>query len=222
MSNADVIIIPGTKNTIGDLRYLKTSGIAQAILSRVGGNSGVILIGVCGGFQMLGKIIKDPHGVESSQKEIKGLGLFNMKTTLTKHKKTYQVEAIDTLWGKNISGYEIHHGRTLKSNNLDPRFKITKCSGASARYYDGAISACRRIWGTYIHGLFDSRDFRQNFLKEIMKAKGIKYSRFKSASFKPDDEFNRLARTLRENIDTSYLYKIINLRKEGQRCKKRT
>ena len=210
LNSADVIIIPGTKNTIGDLRYLKTSGIAKAILSKIENNSEVILIGICGGFQMLGETIKDPHGIESSQKEIKGLGLFNMKTTLTKHKKTYQVKAIDTLWGKNISGYEIHHGRTLKSKNLNARFKITKRQGASLEAYDGAISKNRRIWGTYIHGLFDSRDFRQTFLKEIMKIKGIKHSRFKSASFRPDDEFDRIARTLRENIDMDYLGKIIN------------
>ncbi len=210
LENVDVIIIPGTKNTIGDLRYLKTSGIAKTILSKVSNNSKIILIGICGGFQMLGEVIKDPYSIESSQKEITGLGLFNIKTTLTKHKKTYQVRAIDTLWGKNISGYEIHHGKTLKSDNLEPRFKITKRQDASGKFYDGAISRDRRIWGTYIHGLFDSNDFREDFLKKIMKVKGVKYPGFKSASFRPDDEFNRIARALRENIDMNYLDKIIN------------
>ena len=220
LNNADVIIIPGTKNTIGDLRWLRKSGLAKAILSRVGGNSRVTLIGICGGFQMLGKIIKDPYGIESTQKEIKGLGLLDMRTTLSQHKKTCQVKAVDTLWGKNISGYEIHHGRTMKSPNLEAAFEITARNGVAARCYDGAISKDRRIRGTYIHGLFDGRDFRRSFLKEILNAKGIECPRFRPAPFRHDDEFNRLARTLRENIDTAYLYNIVNIEKEGQRCKK--
>lgn len=209
LNGADVVIIPGTKNTIGDFLWLKRSGLAERILSVTRSPLPAALIGICGGYQMLGRKIYDAGKIESGFGEIDGLGLLPVITRFNKKKTLSQVkaEALDSR--REVYGYEIHHGRTLRLNGAVPAFKITERQGKRAEDIDGASSKDGRIWGTYIHGVFDADNFRRGFLNRIRQLKGWPPLIQKTA-FNLDEEFNKLAGLVRENIDLKFLYRILN------------
>ncbi|KPJ58103.1 MAG: cobalamin biosynthesis protein CobQ [Deltaproteobacteria bacterium DG_8] len=217
IGNPDVLIIPGSKNTIEDLHYLKTRGYVQEI-NRLKRN-GSTIVGICGGFQMLGKTIKDYHGVESSQKSIEGLGLLDIETQFEKKKATYQIEAEEiNLTGKGKSrdllrGYEIHMGKT-KLHTEKILFKIKKRSGKKCLVYDGAISRDRKVWGTYIHGIFDNDRFRRRFLNSINKRRKLPLPEvrrsFEYDSFK-EEQYDKLADLIRKNLDMNLIYSMVNI-----------
>jgi len=217
IGNSDILIIPGSKNTIEDLCYLKSKGYVKEInrLRR----DGSIIVGICGGFQMLGKIIRDYHGVESSRKSIEGLGLLDIETEFEKKKVTYQVEAEEINHPSKgdhheiLRGYEIHMGRT-KLHHEKSLFRIKKRSGKNCLVYDGAISRDGRVWGTYIHGIFDNDQFRRRFLNDINKKRrltfpdqnrGFEYDTFK------EEQYNRLADLVRENMDMNLIYSLLDV-----------
>lgn len=154
------LILPGTKNTLSDMRFLWESGWAKRLLHEV--KRGKRLIGICGGFQMLGQWIRDPDGLEGRQKEIRGLGLFPMETTLQRHKITRQIEAEDLIFGTGrLKAYEIHMGRTRFFRKVQPAFRI------QGGRLDGAVSLEKRVFGGYLHGLFDNPSFRQAFSRNL-------------------------------------------------------
>ena len=215
---SDLIIIPGTKNTIGDLAYLRKFHYDKAILKHR--RRGGYVIGICGGYQMLGHLISDPFKVETNRKSIEGLGLLNVETTLEKEKVTSQVEA--RLFRKNllpwktgnIFGYEIHMGRTDRKNNTSPFFMIVKKEGRNVRIEDGTISKDKKVWGTYIHGIFDNDEFRRGFINYLRKRKGLSplsksdilyYHQMKK------EGFDHLERGLRGNLNINFIYQILNL-----------
>ena len=217
IGNPDVLIIPGTKNTIEDLHYLKTRGYVQEI-NRLKRN-GSTIVGICGGFQMLGKTIKDHYGVESSHKSIEGLGLLDIETQFEKKKATYQIEAEEinaTGDGKSrdlLRGYEIHMGRT-NLHTEKSLFRIKKRSGEKCLVYDGAISRDRRVWGTYIHGIFDNDRFRRRFLNSINKRRrphlpearrNFEYDTFK------EEQYDKLADLIRKNLDMNLIYSMVGI-----------
>lgn len=216
LNKADVIIIPGTKNTIEDLAWLKRSGLAKQILSAIryppplaGQALSATLIGICGGYQILGKKISDKYHLESSSKEIEGLGILPICTHFGKDKVLAQVKARDMTSGIEISGYEIHHGISKYERSCDPFFEILERNGRVTRCPDGFRSKDGRVFGTYIHGLFDTDTFRRTFLNRIRRRKGWQPLSEKTC-FDPDREFDKLARLLRENIDMKSLYGILN------------
>jgi len=208
LNRPDIIIIPGTKNTVNDLRYIKESGFAKKISSVMRKDALPVLMGICGGFQMLGKRIRDPHRTESSQKETNGLGLLEMETVFSKVKVLSQVKAEEVSSGLDVSGYEIHHGRSWNNGKHSPAFNIIKRKGRAVRDTDGIIAMNGRLFGTYIHGIFDANAFRRNFLNRIRLRKGWG-PLLDKASFDPDHELDKLASFVRKNIDMKYLYKII-------------
>ncbi|MDD5561310.1 MAG: cobyric acid synthase [Candidatus Omnitrophica bacterium] len=208
LNKPDVIIIPGTKNTISDLRYLMKSGFIKMILSIIKSDKAVILAGICGGYQMLGRRISDKHGMETRRRQMPGLNLLPVETSLKLDKTLAQVEAKELISGLKLSGYEIHHGLTRITGKCDPLFEVFECNGKEIRYTEGAISKDRRILGTYIHGIFDAGAFRRNFLNRIRMKKGWPALAVKE-NFNPDKEFDKLAQLVRENIDMSLLHKII-------------
>ena len=214
LNSPDLIIIPGTKNTVSDLKYLKTSGLAGKILSRVSSNSSTFLLGICGGYQMLGKKIFDKYHLESSIKEIEGLGLLPIRTHLARDKVLNQVKAREMSSGIEISGYEIHHGLSDCKRDLKPFFEILERNGKEAGYFDGLKKEDNRVLGTYIHGLFDTDTFRREFLNTIRQSKGWQPLSQK-IHFDPDKEFDKLAKLLRENIDMKLLYEIIKIQFHG-------
>jgi adenosylcobyric acid synthase len=215
----DLIIIPGSKNTLGDLAYLRQSKYDKTILKHH--QRGGFVIGICGGYQMLGRLISDPFKIETKRKSIVGLGLLNVETAIEKEKVTSQVEARvspkDLLQGKSgkIFGYEIHMGRTERSNNISPAFTIVKKKDRNVRIEDGAISKDGKVWGTYIHGIFDNDEFRRGFINRLRKRKGLSpLSRGDTLHYHQvkAEGFNNLERGLRENLDMDFIYRILKLK----------
>ncbi|MHC1636381.1 MAG: cobyric acid synthase [Candidatus Methanospirareceae archaeon] len=214
----DVIIIPGSKNTIGDLLYLKRSGYATKIIERAR-NGKSIIFGICGGYQMLCKTIIDPVGVESPIKETEGLCLLPAVTVFEpeKVKITNQVEAeVDLPFYKGkVEGYEIHMGRTYFSNeNIKNAFTIVKRSGRGTRDSGGGANLEGNVIGTYIHGIFDNNAFRRAFLDYVRKKKGIttlsgKHKHRENTGIDWDAECNKLAKVVRNSIDMEKIYEIM-------------
>ncbi len=208
--DCDVVIIPGSKNTISDFRFLKDSGYVEQ-LARLK-EKGKEIVGICGGFQMLGRKILDPLGIESNSGESEALGFLNVVTTLQERKATFQVKAVELTLGMELAGYEIHHGKTEFLDSLAPIFEIVEQGGREVKISDGAKNPEGNVWGTYLHGIFDNNQFRRAFLNQIRRDKGLAPLDSKDEGFNQDKEFDNLAQLLRENIDMDYLYRI--LRKE--------
>jgi len=212
----DVLIIPGSKNTIEDLNFLKRSGYVED-LQRLK-EKGSTIVGICGGFQMLGRIIKDPGAVESTFGSIAGLGFLDIETMFSKKKATFQVEAEEIIRNgeeqlpETIRGYEIHMGRT-KLMSGKPLFKITKKSGKRCSHFDGAVSHDGKVWGTYMHGIFENDGFRRRFIgkssRGAMPSPEGK-SAFAYATYK-ESQFDALADLITESLDMNYIRKLVDL-----------
>jgi len=159
----DAIILPGTKSTLADLAWLHESGLAIRIMQLAEGDTAIV--GICGGYQMLGQRVFDPHHVESSELEGKGLGLLPLETVFLTAKATRQTQAriihqdgwLADLAEQTVTGYEIHMGQTLSDT---PWL-------ASTQRRDGAISPDGRIWGCYLHGLFANQNIRHAWLETL-------------------------------------------------------
>lgn len=159
---ADVLILPGSKNTISDLLWLKQNGWQARIDNHIA--AGKPLLGICGGFQMLGHEVRDPHRTESEIEATPGLGILNVETTLAREKTTRQ--AIASLYDASVlanemnpkfSGYEIHLGETSLGEDVRPLFRLERV-GDDEVHCDGAIGCEGQVLGTYLHGIFDSAD----------------------------------------------------------------
>lgn len=209
LNNPDVIIIPGTKNSSADLAYLRKSGLAGKLLSIIRNKPETMLIGICGGFQMLGEKIYDSTQVESKEKNFSGLGVLKMVTDFKKEKILSQVKAREINSRLEVYGYEIHHGRARYLKDYSPVFKIIERQDRKTEDFDGAVNKNGSIWGTYIHGIFDADTFRRHFLNNIRLRKGLPLLTEKAA-FSPDKEIDKLAKLVRENIDIKLLYRILN------------
>jgi adenosylcobyric acid synthase len=207
LAKPDVIIIPGTKNTVFDLNYIKKSGMAGKIRQAFEKDPFLNLIGLCGGYQMLGERIYDRETTESAEKQASGLGFLPVVTSFEKEKILSQVKAEEITSGLRVSGYEIHHGRTRILNGCPPVFRITERQERKTEDFDGASFEEGRIWGTYMHGVFDEDDFRRSFLNKIRFKKN--WQPLASTVFNLDKEFDKLADLVRENIDMDSLYKIM-------------
>jgi adenosylcobyric acid synthase len=157
-SDADLILLPGTKSTIGDLDFLRAQGWDIDILSAA--RQGCHVLGLCGGYQMLGRNVHDPEGVEGNPGSVEGLGLLDIETTLTGDKTLETVTARHIPSGETFTGYEIHLGR---SEGPDCARPFAEISGRG----DGAISASGLIEGTYLHGIFSSDAFRTAYLEQL-------------------------------------------------------
>lgn len=207
LRHADVIIIPGTKNTIGDLGWLKETGFAAHILSVLKTRPHCMLIGVCGGFQMLGREICDEQGIESCGKKGAALGLLPMVTHFEKEKILAQVRAKEMESGLEVTGYEIHHGRT-QAPRTRGAFRIFSRQGKKAKESDGYRSKDGRVWGTYIHGIFDNPAFRRSFLNRVRARKG-----WPAITGVPtrdlDAELDKLAELLRNHLNMESLYRVL-------------
>ncbi len=212
LSNAyDCLILPGTKNVMEDAVWLSRRGWKRAITGFAG--AGKRVFGICGGYQLLGKIIKDPAGVESDREEVKGLDLLPVVTILKKDKVVRKVTGTCLTNNKRIKGYEIHMGesRILKDVG-EPFLRIREQRGGS--WPDGWSVNKGRVSGTYVHGILDSPGFRGDFLNCIRKAKGLKLrssGRGKRSGFK---WYDRLADHFEENCDVE---KIIQTAFDGQK-----
>ena len=165
LGQPDAILLPGTKSTLADLGWLRASGLAQAVCNFAA--RGGHVVGICGGFQMLGESLHDPQHIESALEQADGLGLLPLRTQFLAQKMTTRTRArlhsrvgwLNPLRGQALDGYEIHLGETQGG---DPLLEIP----AHSRL-DGAVSADGNIWGCYLHGLFGNDDFRHAWLKHL-------------------------------------------------------
>jgi adenosylcobyric acid synthase len=166
-ADADVVILPGSKSTIGDLAFFRAQGWDIDLSGHV--RRGGHVLGLCGGYQMLGRIISDPDGIEGEAGDVQGLGLLDIDTVLTPDKMTEPVTAIHLASGETVAGYEIHLGRTHGSDCNRPLLSI-------AGRLDGAVSANGRVSGTYVHGLFTSDPFRKAWLAGFGRQSNLHYN----------------------------------------------
>jgi len=165
----DALILPGTKNTPQALRYLQ-NGRIDRLARRILAEGGTVL-GLCGGYQLLGKRILDPYQIESNDKELKWLELLDVETIFGREKITVQVTGIHRASGSPIEGYEVHMGRTIRDRGVQPLFDIQTSAKAEVRT-EGAVSGNGRVMGTYVHGIFESSAFRRHFLNCLRRARG--------------------------------------------------
>ena len=206
---ADIVIIPGSKSTISDLAYLREAGYADEIMAHV--ERGGRLIGICGGYQMLGKSISDPFKVESGGK-LEGLGLLDIETVLKESKETHQVLAVQGDRGKILKGYEIHMGESDYLDGASSLFEIKTRGGNDVKVEDGARSSDGRVWGTYIHGIFDNDDFRKDVLAEVRKEKGgTSGDNVSSYTDLKEGGYRQLAELVRSNLDMEAICRIAGL-----------
>ncbi len=197
LKNPDLIIIPGTKSTIADLLWLRSSGFESLIAKHV--SAGGALFGVCGGFQMLGESIVDKAGVEGGG-SARGLGYLDMQTVFECEKHTVQVSGLldgvsgifECLSGSEFSGYEIHNGRSTASAN---------------------ITSKGNVYGSYIHGIFDGENIARDMLLAIAKNKNLEIDiqNFDEASYK-DSQYEKLASVVEKALDMNKIYEIIGVK----------
>lgn len=215
----DLLILPGTKSTIPDLEFLRQTGMLEAIAAyhRGGGR----IIGICGGYQMLGRRLADPLALESQQTVAEGLGLLDVHTVLQAEKTTHQVSALPLeaagsvgLSGlKALTGYEIHAGETELGHNARPLFLITARSGQSVCLEDGALCPDGRVWGTYMHGLFDEPEVRAAVLAPLRPSFAVNGVE-SSAATVLDSELDRLADHLQTHLDLERILALLDLTQE--------
>ncbi len=194
LCDADIVILPGSKNTLDDLLEIRKNGMAKAICqSRQNGKT---VIGICGGYQMMGEAVSDPHGVEGSIRCLPGLGLLPTKTELEEEKTTRQVEFRFINDSRGCHGYEIHMGKT----STDKPFLT---------FSDGTKEGCMldaKCFGSYVHGILDNQAVIDFILSPYLKEAGD--INFDADAFK-NKQYDLLAEWLREHIDIPQLYKIM-------------
>lgn len=205
LENPDLVILPGTKSTLSDLRFLRESGLEARILRLA--EAGTPIIGICGGYQLLGREISDPHGAEGGGKAL-GLGLLPVYTEFSEEKTTVQVRGrvgkingfFECLSGAEFEGYRIHHGRT--------RVDGEPLSTLSTGNEEGAFS--ENILGTYVHGFFDNADLCGRLVRALFGKKGLEYSGepLSRAEYK-ERQYDLLAAAVRESLNMPLIYKII-------------
>ncbi|HHD57278.1 MAG TPA: cobyric acid synthase [Desulfobulbaceae bacterium] len=197
----DAIILPGSKNVAADLAFLRDSGLDQAIVQAAANGSEIV--GICGGFQLLGRKMADPHGLESAScTSCAGLGLLNMNTVLAAEKTLTRKQGTHLASGCGVYGYEIHHGISSGDGTIVLRFDDG--SGCGLACGDG-------IWGTYLHGIFDADGFRRWWINRLRRKKGYDEHTGKGAVYDLEPALDRLADLVRAQLDMDRLYQLLGL-----------
>jgi adenosylcobyric acid synthase len=216
LGEPDLIVLPGTKTTASDLAWLRSAGLADAIVARR--RVGTVVLGICGGFQMLGNEIADPDRVESATPVVPGLGLLPAVTTFAQTKSTHQVRGrvasttgvLARAAGSAVSGYEIHMGQTVATAPVAPAFTVELRDGRTVAEPDGMLDSQGRTLGTYMHGLFEESAFRRAFLSQIAASRG------RACSFGPplpsrEVAFDALADLVAAHLDLGAVYRLAGL-----------
>ena len=203
----DVVILPGTKNTMEDLRWLRQSGMEAAILKHTA--EGGAVVGICGGYQMLCRSISDPTGVEAGG-TIRGMGLLDADTVFLGEKErtrvTGRMEHADGIFrslnGTSFTGYEIHMGQTSGRTDLAALTQDGQCKP------DGMASG--NVWGSYVHGIFDQGVFAEAFVSCLLRAKGLDPAHgVEDWDTYKERQYDRLADGVRQSVDLEKIYAIM-------------
>jgi adenosylcobyric acid synthase len=212
---ADLVLLPGSKSTVADLDWLRARGLAAAI--RDAAAAGRQVLGICGGFQMLGEAVLDPEGVESTAPSTEGLGLLPVVTTFSPSKTTVRVRArvarapgpFDAAAGSEVTAYEIHAGRTRVAPDAPRLFAVLERAGAPAADGDGVASAAGNVAGTYLHGLFANDALRGALLRRLAALAGRAPDPRWGAP--RGDPYERLARVVGAALDLPAVAKLAGL-----------
>ena len=213
LKNPDMIILPGTKNTMEDLLWMRANGLEAAVLKEDA--KGKIIFGICGGYQMLGETLSDPHHVEAGG-TIKGMGLLPMDTVFAEKKTRTRVSGrflelegeLQALSGTELEGYEIHMGETVLKGEAGHSVSIEDQVSGECKE-DGAY--CKNVCGTYVHGVFDREDVAEAGVRVLGQKKGIDVSQMTGidfAAFK-ETQYDILAAELRKHLDMKKIYEIL-------------
>lgn len=213
LKEPDIIILPGSKSTIEDMMWLRETGMEAKIKRHA--SQGKIVIGVCGGYQMLGEAIHDPEGIEH-QGSTAGMGLLPVETTFQPEKTRTRVQGmfhnvggrLQGLTGVTFEGYEIHMGSTTRKQGI-PLSYVSQMGDEGEKKSDGAFKG--NVYGTYIHGIFDEPKVVQEIISSILKEKGIDAAKnlvLDRKAYK-EKQYDILAEGVRQNMDMEFVYKII-------------
>ena len=217
LGEPDVIMLPGSKNTTEDMLYLRKSGLGEKILAHA--KVGKAVIGICGGYQMLGEVIRDPQHTESQNDEVAGLGLLGMETVFASEKLTSQVVAQcqdlhfmgQSISADNLQGYEIHMGHTAFTREADKHpFTVCQRPGKACASQEGTANAAGNVFGTYIHGVFDNDVFRRSVLNAIRHSKGLEaLANTRNVMAEKQQAYEHLADVVENALDMEKLYQIM-------------
>ncbi|MEW6368368.1 MAG: cobyric acid synthase [Acidobacteriota bacterium] len=207
----DVVFLPGTKNVRADLEWMRREHWDSAILdySKMGGR----VVGICGGYQMSGRLILDPNGIEGNPGDTQGLGLLDIRTTIMPEKKLETCSGVWIADDTPVEGYEIHMGITDRLTNIPHIIRLQTRSSVASSGLDGSRSSDGRIWGTYLHGLFDGPEFRSVFLKSIDR-RGVFQPSGSIAlheSLYKQQQYDLLAQHFKSHLDIAALMKIARI-----------
>jgi adenosylcobyric acid synthase len=204
----DCLILPGSKSTMADLAFVRERGLETYL--RRGLQAGTEVVGICGGFQMLSREIRDPHHVEASVEAAPGLGLLPVVTVFEREKITTQVRGTHLDSGLPVAGYEIHMGRMREGRDARPVVKVSDGRPAGIERDDGAQSSDGRVWGTHMHGLFDTVAFRRWWLDRLRRRRGLPAM---GTASKPPSEgvYDRLADAVRPHVNLKALADILGI-----------
>ncbi len=201
IGNPQAIILPGSKNVIHDLHFLNSAGYIEKLAECR--SQGCEIVGICGGYQMLGQAIKDPYGIESTHGQLPGLGYLPMETVIERDKNLTRKTGIHSSSGKKVFGYEIHHG--ISSIPFDPLLLFT--DGTTC----GLAGQGGKIWGSYLHGIFDSDEFRRWFIDRLRTSAGLQPIGRILAPYDLEGAFERLADQVRQSVDMDYVYRLLKI-----------
>ena len=205
----DVVMLPGSKSVVPDLDDLRRSGLADNILGHA--ERGKWIFGICGGLQILGRAILDPHGIESAAPEVPGLGLMDLRSTFAADKTLVRVARAETPLGVPSGGYEIHHGLTDHGPSALPLFlRADRAYPSEAERICGYVSG--RRWATYLHGVFDDDAFRRAWLDHVRADIGLAPQGRQLATYDLEKALDRLADIVREHSDMETIYQSMGLK----------
>lgn len=207
LGRPDLIVLPGTKTTARDLHWLRATGIAAELVSLATGANRPIVLGICGGFQMLGTRIDDPLGIESDEAEAEGLGLLDVATTFAPEKARHRVSGQVGESGPAVTGYEIHMGETRRGATARAWLRLVR-ERSGETIDDGAVESTDHIFGTYVHGIFDSVPFTMALVEQLRTKRGLpplNAARWQEHRERMASRYGALAGFLRDHLDLSWL-----------------
>lgn len=204
----DAVILPGSQSTIADLAVLRGRGVAEHLARCLA--AGGEVVGICGGFQMLGRAIRDPERVEAEVTEAEGLGLLDTVTVFHRQKVTAPVRAEHLASGLPVSGYEIHRGRMPPTPPSAAVLRVVERGGAPVAETEGCSASDGRVWGTHLHGLFDNAGFRTWWLTRLRRRRGLPDPGALPDVSQGPDPYARLAAAVRPHLNLPAIYELVH------------
>ena len=203
LRNPNAVILPGSKNTLGDLKWLIQQGFAEKLHTLANGKNTEI-VGICGGFQMLGRAIEDPQSIESDAGCMRGLRLLDITTTMATEKTLSRTSTTHLPSGLPVEGYEIHHGQTYAN-------KAKNIFGTNNKDKFGYANENELIWGTYLHGVFDADEFRRWWIDRLRTRRGLNAIGQIQRIYDIEHALDHLAEVVRESLGMSRIYEVMGL-----------